>query len=88
MGLIFGTAFGLIFGSAIDNLAIGIAIGPGTGIAFGIMIGMVMESKYNKDPIPVDPVIARRKKRMTYLLFVFGAVIFLLTLLVLFKFIF
>lgn len=78
LGIAIGLPIGIVFGIAIDN----ISVGPAIGMAFGVAIGLMMEKKYNKEPLEGDTQIL--PKNFTLLTLVLGAAVLLLGLAFLF----
>lgn len=51
MGLVTGLPVGIPIGMALGN----IALGPLVGVSIGLLVGWLLERKYNKDGIPLEP---------------------------------
>lgn len=78
MGIAIGLPVGIPIGLALGN----ISIGPAIGMSIGVAVGLVMEKKYNKEPLKGESNIL--PKNMTILSIILGSAVLLVGLAFLF----
>ena len=79
-----GIACGLPLGIPIGLFMGNIAIGPAMGLPIGLALGILMEKKFNPNPIKVAPEKTNKLKRIGWIIVIFGSAV-LLTEILLFK---